>query len=516
MTARRRTLRPMRGGKECGPTPRVRLDSGPVAGIMGEAVELRHRAAPDGWPLSWSTERDMADVRTVLDLDNVFEEAVGPEHGLKRAELNSLAGRIASYHDLLEERRGKDLGFMELPYDAELAAQVRAKADELRGWARNFCVLGIGGSALGNATICGALNHPFHNLLPAGHPARMGAPRMFVLDNVDPSLMAGFVQALGDELADTAFNVISKSGATAETMSQFLFVRDLLRRAGLDPARQIIATTDTDPERSILRRTAEAEGLATFPLPGNVGGRFSVLSAVGLLTAAVAGVDIDELLAGAAAMDERCRGRDLSVNPAALYAAVNYLFYCKGKSITVLMPYSNALRRLADWFCQLWAESLGKRDGLSGRDVFVGPTPVSAVGVTDQHSVMQLYQDGRFDKLITLIEVAEPQPGDVPICAAVAEEPLAYLAGRTFGELFGAELAATRAALRDKHRPNLTLRIPSVRAWTLGELFMFFEYAVSYAGHLLDVNAYDQPGVELGKVYTYGLMGREGYEPPEI
>jgi len=458
----------------------------------------------------------MAETQTVLDTANVFVEAVGSEHGLTHGELDALAERIADCHGRLERRRGKDLGFMLLPYDGELAAQVTRKAEELRAWVRNFCVLGIGGSALGNMTVCGALNHPFHNLLPHGHPARLGAPRMFVLDNVDPSLIAGFALAVEDELAETAFNVISKSGSTAETMSQFLFVRDLLRRKGLDPARQIIATTDADPERSILRRIADADGLATFPLPANVGGRFSVLSAVGLLTAAVAGVDVDELLAGAAAMDERCRTGSLEENPAALYAAINYAFYEKGKPISVLMPYSNALSRLGDWFCQLWAESLGKRDGLSGKDVFAGPTPVRAAGVTDQHSVMQLFQDGRFDKLITLVEVEELHAEKVPICGGQAEAELSYLGDRTFGELLSAELAATRAALRDKHRPNVTLRIPQVNARTLGELFMFFEYAVSYAGYLLDVDTYDQPGVELGKVYTYGLMGREGYEPPRV
>ncbi|MCK4375215.1 MAG: glucose-6-phosphate isomerase, partial [Candidatus Brocadiae bacterium] len=254
----------------------------------------------------------------------------------------------------------------------------------------------------------------------------------------------------------------------------------------------------------------------TLPIPANVGGRFSVLSAVGLLSAAVGGIDIDEMLDGAAAMDERCRVGAIPGNPAALYAAILYLFYHKDKPITVLMPYSSALRRLADWYCQLWAESLGKRDGLSGKDVFVGPTPIGAAGVTDQHSVMQLYQDGPFDKVITLMEVAEPLPaGDVAICAGESEAELSYLAGTTFGRLFAAELTATRCALRDKQRPNMTLRIPRVGARTLGELFMFFEYAVTYSGCLYDVNTFDQPGVELGKEYTYGLMGREGYGPPE-
>lgn len=459
----------------------------------------------------------MADRMMKIDATNCFADAVGTEHGLAAGALEALAGAVKDAHENIESRRGKDVGFMELPYDSALVDACRAKGEEIRSWASNFCVLGIGGSALGNITINTALTHPFHNELPKGHPARKGAPNLYVLDNVDPALMAAFVDTIGDELPNTCFNVISKSGSTAETMSQFLFVRELLAKKGLDAKKQIVATTDTNPEKSILRRLADAEGYATFPLPGNVGGRFSVLSAVGLLNAAVAGVDLNALMAGAAAMDDACRVDSLRENPAALYAAINYLFYGEGKPISVLMPYCSALGRLADWFCQLWAESLGKRDGLDADNVFVGPTPVRALGVTDQHSVMQLFQDGRFDKIVTLIEVDELLPGDLPVCEPDnAPEELAYMGGHTFGELLGAELAATRAALRDKNRPNLTLGLPAVNAHALGQLFMFFEYAVSYAGRFFRVNTYDQPGVELGKKYTYGLMGRKGFEPPQV
>jgi glucose-6-phosphate isomerase len=460
----------------------------------------------------------MGDKRSLLELDvaNVFEESIGPEHGLSQEHLKGLAGRIGRHTQEIQERRGKDIGFMELPADRALSAAVNEKAAELRGWCRNFVVLGIGGSALGNIAVHGALNHAFHNLLPAGHPARLGCPRIFVLDNVDPALMAAFLDTVEGELDSTVFNVITKSGSTAETMSQFLFVRDMLRRRGLEPARQIIATTDPRTEKSLLRRIVKAEGYFSLPIPANVGGRFSVLSAVGLLSAAVAGLDVDELLAGAAAMDLRCTSAELAENPAALYAAILYLFYEAGKPITVLMPYCNALRRLADWYCQLWAESLGKRDGLHEKDVFVGPTPIGAAGVTDQHSVMQLYQDGRFDKVITLIEVGELLAGGgLPICQGESERELAYLAGQSFDALFASELAATRLALRDKERPNMTLRLPRLDAAAMGELFMFFEYAVTYSGCLYDVNAFDQPGVELAKNYTYGLMGRPGYERPE-
>lgn len=448
-----------------------------------------------------------------LDATNVYQEAIGEEQGLSRDALEDLARRFVECHRRVEQMRGKEAGFMELPYDRDLVSRIKKKAAELRGWCKNFVVLGIGGSALGSIAIHSALNHTFHNLLPEEHPARQKTPRVFVLDNVDPALMSEFLDVINEQLDRTVFNVITKSGATAETMSQFLLVRDWLRREGCDPSKHIIATTDPSRHGNILHPIAQEEGLFKLIIPPKVGGRFSVLSAVGLLSAAVGGVEIEEMLDGAAAMDRRCRAATLEDNPAALYAAILYLFYGKGKPITVLMPYSNGLRRLADWYCQLWAESLGKQDGLSARDVFVGPTPVAAVGVTDQHSVMQLYLDGPFDKVITLVEVGDlvstGQSGhvsDLRICRGGSERELAHLAEATFAALFRNELAATRRALTEKHRPNLTVRIPAVSARTLGELFMFFQYAVTYSGCLYDVDPFNEPAVGLIRQYTGDLM----------
>ena len=452
-----------------------------------------------------------------LDVTNMFAEAVGERAGLDPAEVDAAAPQIRRFTREIQERRGKDLGFMDLPRDTALADETAALARQLRSWCLNFVVLGIGGSALGNITTFTALQHPFHNELPHGHHLRNGAPRIFVVDNADPVLIQGLADLLGDEIGETAFNVITKSGSTAETMAQFLHFRDLLRRTpGCDPRRQIVLTTDPDPQESLLRRLAESEGYRMLPVPPNVGGRFSVLSAVGLLSAAVGGADLRALLGGAAAADGRFRSPDLHQNEAALYAVTQHLHYVKGRRLSVLMPYSHRLRALADWFCQLWAESLGKRDGLSARDVFIGPTPVRAVGVTDQHSTMQLFQDGPFDKVVTLIEVAGLTGRPLPICRGRVEPELDYLAGHSFNELMAAELAATRCALRDKGRPNCTLRVPQVDEAALGELYMFFQYAVAYSGCLHDVNAFDQPGVELGKKYTYGLMGRKGYEKPRL
>jgi glucose-6-phosphate isomerase len=242
-----------------------------------------------------------------------------------------------------------------------------------------------------------------------------------------------------------------------------------------------------------------------------------VLSAVGLLPAALVGIDVDELLAGAAAMDERCRTSELARNPAGLFAALQDLAHTRaGASIHVMMPYSDRLAFVADWFCQLWAESLGKRTDAQGNEVFRGPTPVKAVGATDQHSQVQLYMEGPFDKTIAFLAVRS-RANDVQIPSIYADIPsLAYLGGHTFGELIDAERAATSAALAQRGRMNLTIELPALSAHALGQLFMMLQIATVYAGELYEVNPLDQPGVELGKQLTYGLLGRAGHERPEL
>jgi len=251
-----------------------------------------------------------------IDFTNVMAEAIGSESGLTFDNLLSFERPAELCAEDLAKRRHNDVGFPELPYDVELVKRIKETARELQSWCRNFVVLGIGGSALGSRAVFSALNHPFHNLLPGGHTARGGSPRVFVIDNIDPVLISSLMDALGSELPVTAFNVITKSGSTAETMAQFLHFRDALRiHPDCDPVRQIIVTTEAgrpsadEPGRAKvgpLRKIADEGSYMTFPVPLNVGGRFSVLSAVGLLPAAVGGVDIEELLKGAAMMDERC------------------------------------------------------------------------------------------------------------------------------------------------------------------------------------------------------------------
>jgi glucose-6-phosphate isomerase len=252
-------------------------------------------------------------------------------------------------------------------------------------------------------------------------------------------------------------------------------------------------------------------------VPSNVGGRFSVLSAVGLLPAAVVGIDIMDLLDGAQQMAERCRTPVLIENPAGLLATLLHQADSEqGAPIHVMMPYSDRLRSLAAWFQQLWAESLGKAEDRQGNQVNVGPTPVPALGATDQHSLLQLLMEGPRDKVVLFLS-AGPGEDQVPIPSIRKEHPaLSYLGGHSLYELLETERRATMEALRQKGRPNLCLELESLTPRAIGELIMLLEIATAFAGALYGVNPLDQPGVELSKELTYGLLGREGYETPEM
>ena len=296
-------------------------------------------------------------------------------------------------------------------------------------------------------------------------------------------------------------------GTMVQTMALYLVIRDRVATlVGEDKVRGHFLFT-TDPSKGALRRIADAEGIPSLAVPSNVGGRFSVLSPVGLWPAAVTGVDIDSLLAGAGRVEERCRTDELAKNPAGLLATLLWQAATEGgKPIHVLMPYSDRLRSFALWFQQLWAESLGK-NGL-------GPTPLPAVGATDQHSQVQLFMEGPLDKVLIFIAVA--QVGDPITIPAGHPEivELGYLGGHSLGELLDAERRATAEALRQGGRPSITLELERVDARALGALFMLFQIATVYAGALYGVDPLDQPGVELGKQLTYGLLGREGFQAP--
>jgi glucose-6-phosphate isomerase len=445
-----------------------------------------------------------------LDYNNMLAPRVGGGKGVDPERLRGLQDRFRQIHAEVEEGRAAGrFGFFDLPYAGEVVDHIEEFAEGPGQAFSNLVVLGIGGSALGTTALRTALLDPYWNELD--DDGRDSYPRLFVVDNPDPSTFAALLRRIN--LGQTLFNVVSKSGGTAETMSQLLIVRQkLAAEFGEDGFRRHLLFT-TDPEVGVLRKLAHEEGVAALPVPPNVGGRFSVFSAVGLLPAAMVGIPIRELLAGARAMDERCRSDDLFANPAALFAALQYLADTEaGAPIHVMMPYSDPLRDLADWFRQLWAESLGKQFGTDGSEVFAGPTPVKSLGATDQHSQVQLYMEGPFDKTITfLIEQERGEDMAIPaVYPDVAE--LGYLGGHTLGELLRVEKEATEAALTRRGRMNMTLELPRVDAHHVGELFFLLQVATVYAGALYGVDPLDQPGVELGKELTYGIMGRPGYE----
>lgn len=454
-----------------------------------------------------------------LDMRNCFVDRVGPQ-GLDAAELEAANATLVDLTNQLNNSAGTGWErWRLLPFDpmrSEHVGSIKDLVNELRPATDNLIVLGIGGSALGNIALQAALNGATYNLLPREQRAPGGAPRLFVLDNVDPQVVGATfddVRRSDPGLKRTIVNVISKSGETAETAAQFLIARSMLKDAlGKDYARHIVAVTD--PSAGTMRRICDAEGYATLPVPDGVGGRFSVLSPVGLFSAAMCGIDIDALLDGAAAMDKRCSSTDITSNPAAQLALVLMELYRKGKFNHVLMPYSNGLYSLADWYRQLWAESLGKRVDREGNEVFVGPTPIKALGATDQHSQVQLYREGPNDKVIGFMQVEQFEhdvtiPDDLP---AEAVEQLQYLAGSTLGTLLNAEKQATEFALVQSQRPNFTIRFPRVNAYHVGEFLQLWMITTAYAGLMLNIDAYDQPAVETGKLATFGLMGRAGYE----
>lgn len=447
-------------------------------------------------------------MRLRFDFNNAMADAIGPEHGVTEEAVNTLAGRVRHSHEGLRRRRqAGDLAWMELPYAHEVVRDVLGYVDSVAGRFDNFVVLGIGGSALGSSAVASALNHPYQALLPSAQ--RQGRPRLFVLDNVDPDQIDGFLNVV--DLDRTLFNVITKSGSTAETMAQFLIVRRMLNdRVGRSHVDRIVCTTD--PHSGELRAIVRAEGYRAFDVPPGVGGRFSVLSPVGLLAAAMTGVDVTALLAGAAYADQLCSEPDVWRNAAYMNAVLHYLGYGAGRTISVMMPYSHALRGIADWYCQLWAESLGKSTDLEGNVVYLGPTAVKAVGVPDQHSQMQLYTDGAFDKLITFVAV-ERFKNEVPIPSGFPEAPgVAYLGGHTLNDLMHAAREASVVALSQKQRSNVTFTLPEVNPFTVGQLLYLLEVQTAMAGELFKVNTYDQPGAEAGKVAAFAVIGRPGFE----
>jgi glucose-6-phosphate isomerase len=443
-----------------------------------------------------------------VDPSFLLEEQVGP-HGLAETRFSGdLGERFAAAHRDVEERRSSgEMGFFDLPYAEALRSQVQELADSFGQWFESVVVIGIGGSSLGSRAIADALRGPFWNERTAEE--RDHFPRLYFLENSDPDTIRDVLGRI--DLRKTLFNVVSKSGTTAETMAQYLVVEAALREE-LDPehvAGHFLFTTD--PEVGALRALARERGVLALELPSRVGGRFSVLSSVGLLPGAVIGVEIADLLEGAAEMDRLCRSERIPENPAGLLATCLHWAQTEGgRPIHVLMPYSDRLRTFGLWFQQLWAESLGKARTREGEIVHTGPTPVAALGAVDQHSLLQLLMEGPDDKVVCFVRVRERNDA-VPIPESDSPHPsLAYLGGHSLEKLLEVERRATSEALRRVGRPSLTVEVERLDARSLGGLFMLFQIATVYAGALYGVDPLDQPGVEMGKVITREMLAGGG------
>jgi len=436
-----------------------------------------------------------------FDFSGTSDALIG-NRGIAVKDIEAIKPLCERVHETITANRSEGkIKYQDLPDDMAMIEAVKSLAEKLKGKFKNIVHLGIGGSSLGPKAMFSAIKPPYYNL--------NGNPRIFFWDNVDPELMSATLDNI--KLDETLFIVVSKSGGTAETASQFMIVYDLLKTQLGDKYKEHLAII-TDPKGGILRKIADSEGIANLSVPPEVGGRFSTLTPVGLLPSAMLGIDIDAFMKGAAKMRDNTIEEDVFNNPAYLYAAIHYLACVKGANMSVLMPYSNSLFDLSDWYCQLWAESSGKKTSLQGKTVFAGQTPIKALGATDQHSQCQLYMEGPFDKVVNIIDVKNYRKTiTVPDVFKDTAE-MGYLCGKTINKLIQSEAKGTWGALIENQRMATRITLDTINEETLGAMFMFFMTATSFFCYLLDVNPYDQPGVELGKVITFDLMGRKGYE----
>ncbi|MFA5147825.1 MAG: hypothetical protein WC491_01705 [Candidatus Omnitrophota bacterium] len=463
-----------------------------------------------------------------FDFNNMFSFNVGGENGVDEKELSALSYSVNEAHDhlsrVLSDKSSRvkiGLEWTRLPFqDAKTVRDIQKLGDEIAGKYENVVSLGIGGSYLGLKAAQDALCPPYYNDF-AG--VRKKRPRVyFEGNNLDPDTLSVLLKNLNPK--KTFVIVISKSGETTETKTAFITVREWLKKgAGKHYGRQIFAITD--PESGSLRSEVDAEqrqdalSFRNSSLMKGVGGRFSELN-MGLLHLAVIGVKIGDVLKGAADMHKACTRQELSSNPAYMYAALHTILYrMKGKDIAIIMPFCETLKSTADWYIQMLAESLGKKyarkvkklpDGSEqwandeGRTVNVGRTPISARGTNDLHSIQQNNIEGMNNKAVTFIRVGK-FGSEIKVPAGNG-----ILSGKKFSGLIGLAQEATEWALVRESRPNCTIIVPEISAYYWGGLIYFFEMATAFEGELLDINAFDQPGVEGYKNYMYYKLGKPG------
>jgi len=434
----------------------------------------------------------------MLEIDFRFlsSRSIG-KNGFNQKELAEIKQKAKKAFGEVKKQKG-ELGFSQVIYNHSLLKACLELKKIYSGKFKNLVILGIGGSALGARALAKALK-------PEAFFPGSFSPKLFVCDNIDPDWLEKIFQITLSE--PSLFFAISKSGTTAETSAQLLYLVKKLQARKKDWKKSLIIITD--PEKGAFREFARRHQLTSLEIPPELGGRFSVLSPVGLAPGVLLGIEIKRLLQGAQDTERII----FSQNPAPAYllAGIFWKYAREGFKNLVLMPYSSLLADFSEWFAQLWAESLGKRYSLLGKEVRAGSTPIRALGATDQHSQLQLYLEGPQDKLIVFlrienfsrqIKIPKPESG---------LEALEWLSGHSFSELINTEQIATASSLAKNQVPNLTITIPKLDAYHLGALFYLFELVTVVAGRLFQVNPFDQPGVELGKKYTKALLGKKEF-----
>lgn len=421
-----------------------------------------------------------------IDFQNILDGRLFG--GLSTSDFNKLQSDFIKIKD---RYKGESIGFKALPFEYENLKQSFDLVSQMSATFEYIVVIGIGGSDLGTRAIVEALKNKVTKKI------------LFGGDTTDPDAISELLAQI--DLKSTLFLVVSKSGNTIEQGSLFVYLRDLVstQLGKTEVTKHFVFLTD--PVQGTLKALSRREGYQTIDIPSEVGGRFSVLSSVGMIPAHLAGLDVKAFLDGA---KEAHDNYDLAFQ----YALALFCFYKNDKHIDVLMPYKSSLEGFAKWYRQLFAESLGKKLNMQGIDVFEGITPVAALGPVDQHSQLQLYNEGPNNKVITFIYVEKPIK-DIALPANFESlEEYKFLKGRSFNELLKLELETTAYALTKNKRPNMTISIPELNEFYLGQLFYFFQITVTYLGFMMNVDPFNQPGVELSKNAMYGVLGKEGFE----
>lgn len=434
-----------------------------------------------------------------VDIGHLLSEKGGPDF-ISHSEYDSLTGKHGdAFNNFQVSLREKTSPITLSLAEVDVIPRIKTLARELANKYENILVLGIGGSALGARAIMQFLRGPYYNMGD-------NRPRLFILDNLDPTLVMKLEQVI--DISKTALVYVSKSGSTPETAAQFIYFYKKFREAGGDVKDIVICCDKAD---NGINRIAAKLGCHLQHIPGKLPGRYSVLSTVGFLPAELLGVDSAELLAGAREIHRYIVENPAEKNAVFALGACLFELAARGKTIHVLFNYSSLLYEFGLWFVQLWAESLGKRLDLDGKEVNAGTTPLTALGATDQHSILQLFKEGPADKVYGFVRV-ENMPGEIPLADQFPEEKeYAYFAGHTMGEQLHIEQLSTEMSLFRAGRPCYRVSLREISPAVLGALFYFYEALVVFSAALWNINPFDQPGVEEGKNITYALMGREGY-----